>query len=208
MIGVFGGTFDPVHFGHLRPLLEVKQALDLDEVHLIPCCMPPHRDEPIATPKQRLAMLRLAVKDVPGFVVDERELQRGGVSYMVDTLQSLRDEVGETPLCLILGQDVFARLDTWHQWSRLIELAHIVAIHRPGSELPTNGPVVDLLEECLADDVGALRQQPAGLIVHQTVTQLDISATTIRDDIRAGRDISFLMPEAVQQYIEEQGLYC
>ncbi|HHJ80383.1 MAG TPA: nicotinate-nucleotide adenylyltransferase [Candidatus Tenderia electrophaga] len=208
MIGVFGGTFDPVHFGHLRPLLEVQQALGLAEVRLIPCYIPPHRGVPGASAEQRLAMLQLAAADTPGFVVDQRELQRGGPSYMIDTLQSLRDELGaEQALCLILGLDAFVALDGWHQWSRLIELAHIVVMQRPGGVLPNTGAVAELVDQTLALDVAELQQQPAGRVYFQSVTQLDISATAIREQLSHDQDIRFLMPDSVRHYIETHGLY-
>lgn len=206
MIGIFGGTFDPVHYGHLRPLLEVSEALKLDEVRLIPCYIPPHRDTPAAAPEQRLAMLRLALDETPGFVVDERELLRGGPSYMVDTLQSLRDELGETPLCLILGMDAFGKLDRWHEWQRIIELAHIVVMDRPGSRSPA-GAIAQLMGERQVKNCDELRQRAAGGLWIQPVTQLNIAATAIRALVAQGRDIHFLVPEPVRHYIEENGLY-
>ncbi len=207
MIAVFGGTFDPVHYGHLRPLLEVKQALGLDEVRLIPCFMPPHRAVPGATPKQRLEMLQLAIEEVPGFVIDQRELQRGGPSYMVDTLQSLRDELGKTPICLIMGLDAFLGIASWHQWPRLYELSHIVVAQRPGSKLPEQGAVANLVENARVEDVSLLRQHAAGRVYFQSVTQLDISATAIREQIACGQDVRFLMPDTVRRYIETEDLY-
>jgi nicotinate-nucleotide adenylyltransferase len=206
VIGIFGGTFDPVHYGHLRPLLEVREALQLEEVRLIPCYIPPHRATPGATPAQRLAMLRLALDETPGFVIDERELQRGGPSYMVDTLQSLRDELGETPLCLILGMDAFVKLDTWHEWPRLITLAHMVVMLRPGSAMPS-GAVAELVSGHRVQAVGELQKSAAGGVWFQPVTQLNIAATAIRERVAQGRDIRFLVPEPVRQYIEANGLY-
>ena len=208
MIAVFGGTFDPIHYGHLRPLWEVKQVLGLEEVRLIPCFIPPHRDAPGATAEQRLEMLQLALKSVPGFVIDERELQRGGPSsYMVDTLQSLRDELGQTPLCLIMGLDAFLGLESWYQWQRLHELAHIIVTQRPGSELPEDGTVAELINKTRAKDVSELFAQAAGKTYFQPVTQLDISATAIREQIACGQDVRFLMPDSVRHYIETEGLY-
>ena len=207
MLGIFGGTFDPVHFGHLRPALEVKQALALDELRFIPCNVPPHRGVPVASASQRLSMLQLALEGVPGCVIDQRELQRTGPSYMVDTLASLRVEQGHRPLCLIMGLDAFLGLDRWHQWQRLLELAHIVVTTRPGSRLPEHGEVVNLVNRCRSEDPSALRSSAAGLIYFQAVTQLDISATTIREAVRAKRDIHFLLPEAVRLYIEREGIY-
>lgn len=206
MIGIFGGTFDPVHYGHLRPLLEVREALHLDEVRLIPCYIPPHRGTPGATPAQRLAMLRLALDETPGLVIDERELQRGGPSYMVDTLQSLRDELGSVPLVFILGMDAFCKLDSWHKWQRLIELTHIVVMQRPGSAMP-GGAVAELVARHQLKERSELQQSPAGGIWFQPVTQLEIAATAIRERVAQGRDIRFLVPEPVRQYIEASGLY-
>jgi len=208
LLGIFGGTFDPIHYGHLRPLLEVRQALGLDEVRVIPCCLPPHRDMPSVSAEQRLAMLKLAVAERPGFVIDERELIRGGPSYMVDTLQSLRDELGvNKPLCLILGLDAFVSLDGWHEWQRLPELAHIVVMQRPAGLLPKTGAVAELVEQAQALDVVELLQQPAGRVYFQSVTQLGIAATAIREQLAHGRDVSFLLPDSVRHYIETNGLY-
>ena len=207
MIGIFGGTFDPVHYGHLRPLWEVKEALSFDEVRLIPSYIPPHREAPGASPEQRLAMLKLALSDVPEFFIDQRELERGGASYMVDTLQSLRDELGETSISLILGQDAFNGLASWHRWQHLIELAHIVVMHRPGSQLPEVGAVSELVNERRSTAPAELKQTPAGRVFIQNVTQLDISATDVRAILAKKGDVRFLMPEPVRQYIAESQLY-
>ncbi len=207
MIGIFGGTFDPVHYGHLRPALEVKQALGMAQVRFIPCYIPPHRAAPGATPEQRLAMLRLALAGVPGFVADERELLRGGPSYMVDTLASLRGELGDEPLALMLGQDAFAGIDSWHRWQQLFELAHIVVARRPGSEMPGTGALAALVADRLADQSAQLHTSPSGKIWFQDVTQLDISATAIRACVKEEGGCRFLTPEPVREYVEAHGLY-
>lgn len=207
MIGIFGGTFDPVHFGHLRPALEVQQALGLNEVRFIPAGQPPHRETPYASTPQRLSMLRAAIEDQPGFVVDERELRREGPSYMVDTLASLREEVGQTPLCLILGYDAFLGLPGWHQWNSLIELAHLVITHRPGwNHDELEDALQSLVKQC-ETGVERLSEQAAGGLLFVPVTQLDISATIIREQIRAGQDIRYLLPDTVYRIIREQKLY-
>jgi len=209
-IGVFGGTFDPIHFGHLRPALELLEELSLQRLHLIPSAVPPHRAKPQAMAEQRLAMLKLAVAEQPGFVIDERELRRSGPSYMVDTLASLRAEVGETPLCLILGVDAFLGLHEWHQWQRLLELAHIVVAHRPGWSLDETSMPQALRQGVQGHwlaDAAALPAQVAGGVLLQSVTQLDISATDIRKRIAAGKSANYLLPAAVWRYIQEQDLY-
>ena len=207
MIGIFGGTFDPVHFGHLRPALEVQQALGLNQVRFIPAGQPPHRETPYASTPQRLSMLRTAIDDQPGFVVDERELRREGPSYMVDTLASLREEVGQTPLCLILGYDAFLGLPGWHQWNSLIELAHLVITHRPGwNHDELEDALQSLVKQC-ETGVERLSEQAAGGLLFVPVTQLDISATIIREQIRAGQDIRYLLPDTVYRIIREQKLY-
>ena len=207
MIGIYGGTFDPVHFGHLRPALEVQQALGLKEVRFIPAGQPPHREMPYATAAQRLAMLRAAIDDQPGFVVDEREVQRAGPSYMVDTLASLRAEQGALPLCLILGYDAFLGLTSWHQWTRLLELAHLVITHRPGWNHDDLDVALQDLVKQHAMTAAQLSQVPAGGVTLVEVTQLAISATRIREQLRAGQDIRYLLPEAVYAMIREQNLY-
>lgn len=211
-VGVFGGTFDPVHFGHLRPALELLESLDLAEVRLIPCRMPPHRTAPMADPEQRLAMLELAVDDQPGLVVDRRELARPGPSYMVDTLSSLRAEVGDTPLCLLLGLDAFLGLAGWHRWRELPDLAHIVVTHRPGWSLEGAGQagageVLELLHQRLVAQPGDLARQPAGGVWLQPVTQLDISASTIRKLVGDGGSPRYLLPDVVWCFIRREGLY-
>lgn len=209
-IGVFGGTFDPVHFGHLRSALELLEQLSLQHILLIPSAVPPHRDVPYATAEQRLAMLRLAVEGQPGLLVDEREIRRTGSSYMIDTLDSLRAELGETPLCLILGVDAFLGLPGWHKWQKLLELAHIVVAHRPGWQLDKSR-MPQILQQAVqgrwVTDGQALCSKPAGSVLLQGVTQLDISATEIRERIAEGKSANYLLPAQVWQYIQKQDLY-
>ncbi len=162
MIGILGGTFDPIHHGHLRCAQELLQDLPLDEVRLVPCRIPPHRDTPQASAEQRLRMLKAALDGAPGLTVDDRELSREGPSYTVDTLHSLRAEFGATPLCLIVGMDAFNGLDRWHRWQELIGLAHIVVAHRPGWLPPQAGAVAELLSSHAIQSATELRARPAG----------------------------------------------
>lgn len=207
MIGIFGGTFDPIHYGHLRCALELQQALDLEQLRFVPARLPPLRGAPAASAEQRLAMLELAVADQPGFAVDARELRREGLSFTVDTLLSLRAELPAAPLCLILGMDAFLGLERWSRWERLVELAHLVVMQRPGQDLATAGPRLQaLLRERLAEPA-QLRQAAPGRIALCLVTQIDVSGTRIRDFVARGRSVRYLLPDPVIDYIGRQRLY-
>lgn len=206
MIGILGGTFDPIHHGHLRIALEVQEILALREVRFIPCRHPPHRAEPSATAEQRLALLRLALADTPGFVVDTRELERPGPSYMVDTLASLRAESGAAPLCLILGYDAFLGLPGWHRWRNLLDYAHWVVVQRPGLIQPLSGALAVLQQERRLEPE-QLMTAPCGGICFLPVSQLDISATQIRTLLRSGRNPRYLLPDAVLRLIRQSRCY-
>jgi len=198
---VFGGTFDPIHYGHLRIALDLFEDLELGEVRWIPCAHPPHRGAPTASGEQRLHMVRSAVEGERAFVVDDREFRTNEPSYTVNTLMSLREEFPDTPLCLIVGGDAFSSLDTWHRWQELIGLSHIVVAHRPGWALPTSGAVHDFLEPHFTRDRRHLQQNRAGKVFASAVTQLDISGTRIRQLIAAGRNPRFLLPDSVIELI-------
>jgi nicotinate-nucleotide adenylyltransferase len=210
MIGIFGGTFDPVHFGHLRPALEVKQALGLREMRMIPAFRPPHREPPVASPGQRLTMLRAAVGTEPDLLVDNCEMRREGESFMVDTLTTLREELGDEPMCLVLGSDAFLQLDGWHRWQEILDLSHIVVMHRPGWEMDIGAAseaIQQLWQEHQVADVSELESQSAGRIILQTVIPLSISATQIRALVATGENPRFLLPDAVWNLIRMHGLY-
>ncbi|HLF97881.1 MAG TPA: nicotinate-nucleotide adenylyltransferase [Methylococcaceae bacterium] len=208
MIGIYGGTFDPVHFGHLRTALEVREALHLDEVRFIPCRQPPHRAQPVASPELRVEMLRQAVADEAGFVVDTREIDRPGPSYMIDTLASLRAELGAaTALCLILGHDAFLGLPGWQRWRELTNFAHLLVMTRPGVQAEWPAALAAHLHDCIAADGDRLRDTPCGSVRFQPVTALDISATRIRELLRAGRSARYLLPDAVLETALASGLY-
>ncbi|MBL1321256.1 MAG: nicotinate-nucleotide adenylyltransferase [Methylophaga sp.] len=204
-IGILGGTFDPVHFGHLRPALDVADQLGLDRIHLIPSARPPHRGEPQATPEQRLTMLQLAVKNNPQFVVDDRELHREGNSYTIDTLLSLRQEFPNSPLYLMVGTDAFSYIQTWHRWQELLDLAHIVVMQRPDETLTMSDEMTSWYRQHLA--INGAPTQLAGKIWRVNVTQLAISATEIRTKIAQGSNPQYLLPDAVIQLISMLGLY-
>jgi nicotinate-nucleotide adenylyltransferase len=207
MIGILGGTFDPVHYGHLRSALEVKDIFGLNEVRLIPCANPPHRKQPAVTAEMRLQMLELAITNQPGLKIDTRELDRynqhQAPSYMVDTLESLRQELPTEALLLFIGTDAFKHLTGWHQWQRLFDYAHIVVMTRPGFETRQ----LDNFFKVRLAGVNELAQAIAGKLCFQQVTQLDISATAIRDIIARKQNPGFLLPDAVIEYIKQHKLY-
>ena len=206
-IGIFGGTFDPIHYGHLRTALELKSLLDLAKVHIVPCADPPHRTAPMSDGALRLRMVEAAIRNEPGFVADDRELRRAGVSYTIDTLASFRAELPGRSLCLLLGMDAFLGLPQWRRWRELTTLAHIVVAHRPGWEVPKTGTLGELLRDLRAPSVAELHSKAAGLIHVQPVTQLEISSTDLRDSLRAGRDPKFLVPDSVREIIIETECY-
>jgi nicotinate-nucleotide adenylyltransferase len=152
-------------------------------------------------------MLETAVGGEPALRVDDRELRRQGPSYTVDTLTDLRRELGDVPLCLLMGLDAFAALDTWHEWTRLIDLAHIVVARRPDAALPASGPVRELLEQRQTATLADLRQSSAGRIWLQSIPLLDISASGIRALVNAGRSPRYLLPEGVIDIINQHQLY-
>ncbi len=209
MLGIYGGTFDPIHYGHLRTALEVREVLRLAELRFLPCRLPPHRGTPGASPAQRLKMLELAMENAgPGFSVDRRELERKGPSYMIDTLASLREECPDRPLCLIVGLDAFCGLPSWHRWRELSDRAHIAVMRRPGGLEPEwDCGLAGLVEERRTEKAGDLLLSPSGRIVFVEVTQLDISATGIRRLLAEGKSPRYLLPDPVLAMIRSQGLY-
>lgn len=206
-IGIFGGTFDPIHYGHLRTAFEMLQALRFAQVRFIPCGDPPHRGETTASADERLEMVRVAVEGQKGFVVDAREVTREGPSYSVDTLSALREEFPERSLAAILGMDAFLGLPRWHRWQEMLELAHIVVAHRPGWRAPDIGPLGELLDERGTLRVDDLHEATHGRIHIHAVTQLEISSTEIRQLVEAGRDPRFLMPDPVRKVIARTQCY-
>lgn len=215
-LGIFGGTFDPIHFGHLNPVREAASSLGLEQVRFVPAANPPHRPKPVADILHRLAMVRLALKDYPEFKLDERELKRAGSSYTINTLESLREEFGNNiPIMMFIGADVFNEFNTWHQWQQIPDFVHIVVMTRP------DHPVVDMSffesensgkpnwKKC--QNVNDLYSQSHGLVYFQDVTPTDISATKVRS-LLAGKTIidanlSEALPPSVIEYIKLNNLY-
>ena len=206
-IGIFGGTFDPIHYGHLRPALEILDALSLDSMLFIPAGQPPHRRAPRASAELRLAMVQAAVRGEPCFQVDERELKRSGPSYMVDTLAELKREHADDVLVLVLGTDAFLGLPGWERWREIFALTHVAVAHRPGWWLQAEGELDALLAERYVADAREALKQPAGSILLRPVTQLEISSTRIREEAAAGRELRYLVPDAVRELILNSSCY-
>jgi nicotinate-nucleotide adenylyltransferase len=206
-VGIFGGTFDPIHYGHLRTAFEAMRALDLREVRFVPAGDPPHREPPRVAAARRLELVRAAVHGERGFLVDDREVRRGGRSYTVLTLEELRAAEPATPLCLIVGMDAFLGLPTWHRWEELLRLAHIVVAPRPGYAAPADGVLGQLLAAHRTGLASDLRATSAGRILFQPVTQLEISSTELRELLARGGDPRFLLPDAARELILASGCY-
>ncbi|WP_231880940.1 nicotinate-nucleotide adenylyltransferase [Halothiobacillus diazotrophicus] len=194
LLGILGGTFDPIHLGHLRLAEEVREALSLDRVHFVPAAVPPHRPQPALSAEVRLELVRAAVAENPQFVLDDRELRRQGASYTIDTLQDFHATHPDHHRVLILGMDAFNGLKQWHRWSELLEWAHIAVATRPGA------PLADAAAQLLDDHALPLeqfRRQRGGGIIRIEITRLDISATAIRAALDAGRSVRYLVPECL-----------
>ena len=206
MIGVFGGTFDPVHLGHLRTALDVQEALGIETIHFVPLKEAVHRDQPGTAAELRCALVQAAIAEQPGFVMDDRELHRPGGSYSVDTLKSFRVQWPDESIAFILGEDAFRGFMGWHKPMEILELAHLVVMQRPGKHNYDNDLEV-LSEKHAVESAQQLHDHKAGKIAFQTVTQLDISATDIRRRAATGRSIRYLVPGQVERIIRHLGLY-
>lgn len=204
---LFGGTFDPVHIGHLRMAVEAREFVAADSVWMVPCHRPSHRQTPGADSDQRLSMLQAAVAEQPGFEVDDRELKRDGASYTVDTLSEWRRELGpQRALIWCMGSDAFAAIDRWHRWRELLQLAHILVLERPGMALAGDSVAAQLMagHRLPVEEVAG---KPAGAVLSYQPSQLSISATDVRARVMSGRSLQFLVPDAVATLIRTHGLY-
>lgn len=212
-LGILGGTFDPIHYGHLRLAEELADALKLAEVRLIPGGTPPHRAAPATAATHRLAMAALAIVGNARFAVDAREVRRSGPGYTYDTLAELRAEEGaQRPLVLLLGADAFLELATWHRWHELFGLAHVVVAHRPGFPIETwpdrmPQPLAREYEKRLLKQALNIYTKPAGGIAALPIAALDISATMIRRALADGESPRYLLPDPVLDYIRANNLY-
>ena len=206
-VGIFGGTFDPVHIGHLRSALEVTELMGLDELRLLPYARPPHRDTPQVDAQARLAMVQSAVSGVECLSVDARELGRDKPSYTIDSLESIRAELGgDDQLFLVLGWDAFCGLPGWHRWEELLQHCHFLVLQRPDADVEPPDELRNLLAARSQSDPTAM-SGPAGHISFVWQTPLAVSATQIRQLLASGKSVRFLVPDAVLAYIEAHDLY-
>ncbi len=210
LVGILGGTFNPIHFGHLRMAQELAAALAMDEVKFIPSAKPPHKDSVAASAEHRAAMVQAAIADNAQFTLDTLELKRNGASYTIDTLISLRESLDKgTALCLMMGSDVFINLNTWHRWQELLAYAHIVFIQRPQTQVQEKLPneLRELLRDHYTERQADLKAEKSGFIIMQKVTAQDISATHIRGLLQHKESARYLVPDAVVEYIHQHQLY-
>jgi len=206
-LAIFGGTFDPVHYGHLRCAEESRCKLGLENMYLLPAGTPPHRNMPRTSTQQRLDMLHLSLAEFPSLSIDDREIRRSGPSYMVETLQELRAEFPQKPLLLLVGQDAANYLHSWHDWEQLFELAHLVTFPRPGAKPEYRQDLARQIERRSCPDLQSLLSSEVGGVLHLELELIDISATAIQSIIRLGRSPRAMVPELVLDYINENRLY-
>jgi nicotinate-nucleotide adenylyltransferase len=213
LIGILGGTFNPIHFGHLRMAQELANSLKLSEVRFVPAANPPHKNKPEVSAQHRASMVQLAIADNPTFQLDTRELERNGASYTIDTLISLRNELGENvSICLIMGSDAFTKLDTWHRWNELMKYCHIILVQRPKQQPSAKSEqlseqMTQFLSEHYTENVDDFAEKTAGYIHMQLISAQDISATKIRQNFAEGASNKYLLPDAVLAYVAQHQLY-
>ena len=207
-VALFGGTFNPVHLGHLRIAVELAELLEVDQLRMVPCSLPPHREALSVSAEQRMAMLQSAVANYPQLIADDIELQRGGATYTIDTLRQIRQQIGnQIPLYFCIGVDVLITLESWQEWQQLGNYCHLVISPRPDYALPSSGALADWIKQHRCDDLPQLKQCSAGKLYFCDTTRLAISSTDIRDKIKHGDAIDFLTPAAVVNYIHQNDLY-
>lgn len=202
MIGLFGGTFNPVHVGHVRAAIDVRDRLGLSEVRMMPANVTPHRLQPKVSSKQRAAMLKLAIKDIAGLKYEGLELQRKQASYTYDTLLLLRERIDQ-PIVLLMGADAFSSLPSWYRWKSILKLAHIAVLRRPGSRLSLASFPEGWLQSRLVEQLDGKQ----GKVVKVPISRTEVSSTEIRSRLQKGKSIRYLVPEAVESYIADHGLY-
>lgn len=208
LIGILGGTFDPIHNGHIRLALEAKEQLSLDQVRLIPLNFPPHRSTPVASAIHRRTMIELAISDEENLCVDIRELDSDEISYSINTLKSLRQEFADDALCLILGRDAFNKIDSWKDWEELLDYAHIIVANRPGeSDKVETQDLEQWVKHHKSNQFASLKENLSGTIYFIEIPMLDISSSMIRQKTLQHETIDELLPSSTLTYIKDNHLY-
>lgn len=206
-IGILGGTFDPIHNGHILIAKTVLETLKLERIEFIPCFQPPHRQQPIGSPADRFTMVKLSTQSHPHFHANNIEMGRQGISYSVDTLTTLRKQMPHQPLCFILGADAFSVFHHWHEWEKIPALAHLIVVGRPSAEPPSDPEIQALVHTRQTRDITDLKKNNAGYIYFLNNELIDISSTKIRQAIQAGEKNVAQLDKAVQKYIMDHGVY-
>lgn len=211
LLGIYGGTFDPIHLGHLHAAQQVQQVLNMDEVRMVVSARPPHREPPVLSAAERLCLVQYALEGQTSLIAENCELMREGLSYMVDTLGEFRQQMPNRPIALILGMDAFNGLKSWHNWQQIIELAHIVITDRPNSDTRLDKVIEKSLQGFVNDHLvpskQQLQQSPSGLVYIQYISPLAISATEIRERLTHNESVDMLVPKKVWQEIQAKRLY-
>lgn len=202
-IGILGGTFDPVHHGHLQSALEVVERLDLDELRFMPAGDPPHKSAQLFNASERLSALEIALESESRFRLDSRELRRGGTSYSIISLEELRAENPDASITFIMGRDAWKGFASWHRYQEILELCHLLIVARPGFELANSPSLKELLDKHLATDAVQLATRRSGLILPLSVSQLEISSSVIRDRLLAGQAVDYLLPRQVARFLQK-----
>ncbi len=214
MIGVFGGSFDPPHFGHIKSALALLEFFPFEQIRFIPCQLSPHKNKVHASAEHRLNMMNLVCKGIEEFKVDDRELNRPPPSYTIDTLVEIREELGEKQsLVLIMGLDAFQSFCKWHRYEEILSYSHILLLHRPGyqfshmQENPDLACEKEILDSYLGEDLTSLHKTPNGKIVISELEEVDTSSTQIREMIAAGEQPRYVIPGVIWNYIKRNKLY-
>ena len=207
-VALLGGTFNPIHFGHLNLANCLVDYLQVESVRMIPCAIPPHRETPSVSAEQRLAMLQLAIDDHPLLTSDDLELRKSTPSYSIETVQQIRQQVGEeTPLFFCIGMDSLLTIDSWHHWQQLLDYCHLAICPRPGYKLPIKGHLAEWIEQNLCDDIARVKTLAQGCLHLCKIPLKDISSTAIRDSIKCAQSIDHLTPKSVVNFITKHSLY-
>ncbi len=207
-VALLGGTFNPIHFGHLNLANCLVDYLHVESVRMIPCAIPPHRETPSVSAEQRLAMLQLAIDDHPLLTSDDLELRKSTPSYSIETVQQIRQQVGEeTPLFFCIGMDSLLTIDSWHHWQQLLDYCHLAICPRPGYKLPIKGHLAEWIEQNLCDDIARVKTLAQGCLHLCKIPLKDISSTAIRDSIKCAQSIDHLTPKSVVNFITKHSLY-